>query len=142
MASCESSILAHGTLYALGAYVMRGGCWARRGVGSEPFYSHRVLAGGPVAVAATGAVVEPLLLRPVPRAEEYQLLLTFGLLLMLEDVMRYIWGRHLSPRVRCGRHLHPALVGRTYPAYNVVVIILGLLAALMLWALIFKTRFA
>ena len=48
---------------------------------------------GAVAVALLGAVVEPLLLRPFyRRAEEYQLLVTFGLLLILEDVIRLIWG--------------------------------------------------
>ena len=37
--------------------------------------------------------IEPLLLRPFyRRAEEYQLLVTFGLLLILEDVMRFFWG--------------------------------------------------
>jgi len=40
-------------------------------------------------VALLGAVIEPLLLRPFyRRAEEYQLLVTFGLMLILEDVGR------------------------------------------------------
>ena len=38
-------------------------------------------------------MLEPTLLRPLyRRAEEYQLLITFGLLLILEDLMRLIWG--------------------------------------------------
>ena len=38
-------------------------------------------------------MIEPLLLRPFyRRAEEYQLLVTFGLLLILEDVIRFLWG--------------------------------------------------
>ena len=38
-------------------------------------------------------MIEPLLLRPFyRRAEEYQLLVTFGLLLILEDVIRFVWG--------------------------------------------------
>ena len=136
--------LAHGTLYALGAYVMAWGLLRLAGEsGSEPFYLIAFLPVAAVAVAATGAVVEPLLLRPLyARAEEYQLLLTFGLLLMLEDVMRYIWGPTPLTASSLWASFGPLhLLGATYPAYNVVVIILGLLAALMLWALIFKTRF-
>lgn len=136
--------LAHGTLYALGAYVMAWGLARLAGEsGLAPAYLIAFLPVAALAVAATGAVVEPLLLRPLyARAEEYQLLLTFGLLLMLEDVMRYIWG----PTPLTASSLWAAfgtlhLFGATYPAYNVVVIVLGLLAALMLWALIFKTRF-
>ncbi|HEX9531652.1 MAG TPA: branched-chain amino acid ABC transporter permease [bacterium] len=136
--------LAHGTLYALGAYVMAWGLGRLAGEsGLEPAYLIAFLPVAAVAVAATGAVVEPLLLRPLyARAEEYQLLLTFGLLLMLEDVMRYIWGPTpltASSLWASFGTLH--LMGAIYPAYNVVVIILGLLAALMLWALVFKTRF-
>src|SRR5215471_2751717 len=44
------------------------------------------------AVALIGIVIEPLLLRPFyRRAEEYQLLVTFGLLLILEDLVRLVW---------------------------------------------------
>ncbi len=52
-----------------------------------------LLPVGAVAAAALGAIIEPTLLRPLyKRAEEYQLLITFGLLLILEDLMRFIWG--------------------------------------------------
>jgi copper(I)-binding protein len=37
-------------------------------------------------------VIEPLLRPFYRRAEEYQLLVTFGLLLILEDVIRLLWG--------------------------------------------------
>ncbi len=44
-------------------------------------------------VAAVGALIEPTLLRPFyNRPEEYQLLITFALLLMLEDVMHFLFG--------------------------------------------------
>src|SRR5256712_4746940 len=119
--------LAHGSLFALGAYVMAWGV-------------SRVAAA---AVGATGAVVEPLFLRPLyARAEEYQLLLTFGLLLILEDAMRYIWGATpltVSPLWASFGSMH--VLGATYPRYNVVVILLGLATAILLWAFVFKTRF-
>src|SRR5439155_25038471 len=86
--------VADGGLYALGAYVMAWGLGRLAGEsGSEPVYLIAPLHVAAVAVGGTGAVVEPILLRPLyARAEEYQLLLTFGLLLILEDAMRYIWG--------------------------------------------------
>ncbi|TMJ08307.1 MAG: branched-chain amino acid ABC transporter permease [Bacillati bacterium ANGP1] len=136
--------LAHGSLYALGAYVMAWGLGRLAGEsGSEPVYLIALLPVAAVAVGATGAVVEPILLRPLyARAEEYQLLLTFGLLLILEDAMRYIWGPTpltASPLWAAFGTLH--LMGATYPRYNVVVILLGVLTAVLLWAFVFKTRF-
>jgi len=95
------------------------------------------------AVGATGAVMEPLFLRPLyARAEEYQLLLTFGLLLILEDAMRYLWGATpltVSPLWASFGSLQ--VLGATYPRYNIVVILLGLATAILLWAFVFKTRF-
>src|SRR5207249_402626 len=136
--------LAHGSLYALGAYVMAWGLGRLAGEsGSEPVYLIALLPVAAVAVGAKGAVVEPILLRPLyARAEEYQLLLTFGLLLILEDAMRYIWGPTpltASPLWAAFGTLH--LMGATYPRYNVVVILLGVLTAVLLWAFVFKTRF-
>src|SRR2546422_764366 len=136
--------LAHGSLYALGAYVMAWGLGRLAGEsGSEPIYLIALLPVAAVAVGATGAVLEPILLRPLyARAEEYQLLLTFGLLLILEDAMRYIWGPTpltASPLWAAFGTLH--LMGATYPRYNVVVILLGVLTAVLLWVFVFKTRF-
>jgi branched-chain amino acid transport system permease protein len=94
-------------------------------------------------VALIGAVIEPILLRPFyRRAEEYQLLVTFGLLLILEDVMRFFWGglplsadplMDVLPSIRFG--------GLIYPGYNLVVIGVGVVAALLLWAVIYRTKF-
>ncbi|TMI99763.1 MAG: branched-chain amino acid ABC transporter permease [Bacillati bacterium ANGP1] len=136
--------LAHGSLFALGAYVMAWGISRVAGAsGAEPAYLIVLLPVAAAAVGATGAVVEPLFLRPLyARAEEYQLLLTFGLLLILEDAMRYIWGATpltVSPLWASFGSMH--VLGATYPRYNVVVILLGLATAILLWAFVFKTRF-
>src|SRR5687768_10016273 len=90
--------LAHGNLYAFGAYVTAwavgqafGGSYIGSVSPSPALYL--LLPAGAVAAAALGAVLEPTLLRPLyKRAEEYQLLITFGLLLILDDLMRLIWG--------------------------------------------------
>src|ERR1700675_831637 len=85
--------LAHGNLYAFGAFVA---AWTVGllvdGATPTPLL-YLVLRAGPLGAAALVAVLEPTLLRPLyKRPEEYQLLITFGLLLILEDLMRLIWG--------------------------------------------------
>ena len=80
--------LAHGNLYAVGAYVT---AWAvgTALAGAPAALLFVLLPVGAVAAAALGAIIEPTLLRPFyRRAEEYQLLVTFGLLLVLDDAMR------------------------------------------------------
>src|SRR5213078_271314 len=77
--------LAHGNLYAFGAYVT---AWTIGLVvaGAPAWMLYLLLPAGAIAAAALGAVLEPTLLRPFyRRAEEYQLLVTFGLLMILED---------------------------------------------------------
>jgi len=96
-----------------------------------------------LGVALIGIVIEPLLLRPFyRRAEEYQLLVTFGLLLILEDLMRLVWGglpltadtvMDAMPIVHIG--------GLVYPGYNILVIGIGIVAAVALWLLIYETKF-
>ena len=85
--------LAHGSLYAFGAFVA---AWmvGRLVAGPTPTaVLYLVLAAGAVVAAGMGATLEPSLLRPIyKRPEEYQLLITFGLQLILEDLMRLIWG--------------------------------------------------
>ena len=85
--------LAHGSLYAVGAYVT---AWlVGRGIalGVPLGWLFLLLPVGALSVALIGIVIEPLLLRPFyRRAEEYQLLVTFGLLQILEDLMRLVWG--------------------------------------------------
>ena len=135
--------LAHGSLYAVGAYVT---AWlVGRGIamGVPLRWLFLVLPVGALAVALIGIIIEPLLLRPFyRRAEEYQLLVTFGLLLILEDLIRLVWGgTPLSADTLMDALPIMHIGGLFYPAYNVVVIGIGLLAAVVLWAVIYHTRF-
>ncbi|MBI4562597.1 MAG: branched-chain amino acid ABC transporter permease, partial [Candidatus Rokubacteria bacterium] len=86
--------LAHGNLYAIGAYVSGWVLGLVAAPGSQPqMWFFVLLLAGALAAAAAGAILEPTLLRPLyKRAEEYQLLITFGLLLILEDLMHLVWG--------------------------------------------------
>ena len=134
--------LAHGNLYAFGAYVA---AWAAGLViGHLPIgLGYLALAGGAVAAAGLGAVLEPTLLRPLyRRAEEYQLLITFGLLLMLEDLMRLIWGPYPLSVSALYESMGSLTVGDTiYPTYNIAVIVVGGIAAAGLWAFVYRTQF-
>src|SRR5262249_8571178 len=85
--------MAHGTFYAVGAFVTAWLVGRAIALGVPAGWTMLLIPLGAAAVALLGAVVEPLLLRPFyRRAEEYQLLVTFGLLLILEDVIRLIFG--------------------------------------------------
>src|SRR5213596_2400549 len=134
--------MAHGNLYAFGAYVT---AWAIGSVaGGAPTVLLLVLLPvGALAAAVLGAVLEPTLLRPFyRRAEEYQLLITFGLLLILEDLLRFIWGPYPLSASSLFEALGSLSIGESvYPAYNLVVIVVGGIAAAALWALIYKTKF-
>ena len=134
--------LAHGNLYALGAFVTASavGQWF---AGSQSAWLYLLLPAGAVAAAAVGAVLEPTLLRPFyRRAEEYQLLVTFGLLMILEDLMRFVWGPYPLSASTLYEQLGSVSVGSwLYPRYNLLVIAIGGLATLFLWAFVYKTRF-
>ena len=137
--------MAHGNLYAFGAYVAAWtvGLVAVRLPDVNAIVLFVLLLAGALAAGAAGAVLEPTLLRPLyKRAEEYQLLMTFGLLLVLEDVMRLLWGPHpLTASVVADALPSVSLLGLTYPGYNLFVIVIGGVAALALWAFVYRTRF-
>ena len=134
--------LTHGNLYALGAYAT---AWAvGRMHGAVPDVALIVfLPVGAVVARAAGAILEPTLLRPFyRRAEEYQLLVTFGLLLMLDDVMRFVWGPYpLSASALYESFGSFPIFDSIYPTYNLLVIAVGVAAAVFLWAFVYKTKF-
>jgi branched-chain amino acid transport system permease protein len=136
--------LAHGNLYAFGAYVTAWAVGTALGGATEAsFWMYALLPVGAIAAAALGAVLEPTLLRPLyRRAEEYQLLITFGLLLILEDVMRLVWGPYPLQASALYEGLGSLTFGDSiYPTYNLVVIVIGGVAAAGLWAFVYRTQF-
>ena len=139
--------LAHGTLYALGAYVSAwvvGGAVGHAASGTlGPAGLLLLLPVGAVAIAVVGAVIEPTLLRPLyRRPEEYHLLITFGLLMILEDAMKFLFGGTPLTAGSIMDHMGSIPIGRLlYPTYNLFVIAIGLIAALGLWWFIYRTKF-
>ena len=134
--------LAHGNLYAVGAYVT---AWAIGSVlvGKPIALLLVVLPAGAFAAAILGAILEPTLLRPFyRRAEEYQLLVTFGLLMILEDLLRFVWGPYPLSASQVFETFGSVSIGEEiYPTYKFLVIGVGAAAALFLWAVIYRTKF-
>ncbi len=134
---------AHGSLHMLGAYLgltLAGTLvdlwWVPLG-----FWVAVLLAA--LAVAVVGALVEILLLRRIYAAPElFQLLLTFGLVLVFQDGVRLIWGPEdiLGPRAP-GLGGFVEILGYRFPQYDLVLIALGPVTLALLWLLFRRTRF-
>jgi len=134
--------LAHGNLYMLGAFVM---AWVvgHAVTSVPPAFLLVLLPVAAAVVALVGSAIEPTLLRPLySRAEEYQLLMTFGLLLILEDATKFVWGSTpLSASTLWSSFGSSSILGSEYPNYNLLVIAIGLVTAALLWAFVYRTRF-
>jgi branched-chain amino acid transport system permease protein len=130
---------AHGSFYMLAAYLTYSLAAALPG-GGVAFYAAVLLAAGLVAVL--GGLVEVLLLRRVYRAPElYQLLLTFALVLVVADAVRYLWGAdNKTGPPAPGLAGSVPIAGQLFPSYDLAVIALGPLVALGLWLLFHRTR--
>src|SRR5437667_326211 len=116
--------LACGSFYALGAYTGVSAVALFTSHGGPPALFIIPLALGGLAVGLVGVVVERGLLRFVyDRDETFQLLLTFALVLMLEDLIRMTWGT--APVSTGGLYLsygQARILGATVPVYNLLVI--------------------
>ncbi len=135
--------LACGSFYALGAYLGITFVDVFTGRGGPPLLAFIPLLAAGILLGALGPVVERGLLRFVyNRDESFQLLLTFSVVLMLEDVIRFFWGTY--PRSPKGVYLAFGTLhvgGAAIPVYNLLVIAASLLVALLMGYLLEKTRF-
>src|SRR5712675_826326 len=114
---------AHGAFYMLGAYVAF--TLTERFSGALGFWGGIVVAA--LAVAAIGVLVEMVLLRRIYHAPElFQLLATFGLTLMVEDLVVLIWGpSDLLGRRAPGFRGAVDFFGQNIPTYDLFLIGLG-----------------
>lgn len=134
--------LTHGELYALGAYTtvtvvgyLTGLVASPAAGGSMIVFVAVVLLGAVIAAAIIlplGMIIEAVFVRRVyDRHEVYQLLLTFGLLFILIDVIKFFWGTlptNVSGVYRAINSIPTTeFVGLNYPSYNIFVMVVGLL---------------
>lgn len=134
--------LACGSFYALGAYVgVSAVQWAlAAGLPAPLFLPVLILSG--VLLAAIGPPIERVLRIIYDRDESFQLLLTFAFVLMLEDVIRFVWGT--APHQLGRAYLvygQFRLAGLTIPVYNLVVIAAAGVIAGLLGFTVARTRF-
>jgi branched-chain amino acid transport system permease protein len=130
---------AHGSFYMLGAYF--GYSLVRSlGGGAPGFWAALLIAS--LAVGLVGLVVETVILRRLYKAPElFQLIATFGVILIIQDAVFWTWGAEnlLGPRA-------PGLTGivRIFdvpmPLYDLALIAIGPLVLAALWLLFNRTR--
>jgi branched-chain amino acid transport system permease protein len=125
--------LAHGSFYLVGGYVALAVILA-----TDSFWLGLLVA--PLLVALLGAAIHRLLLKRVQSNELAQVLLTFGVLLMISDLTVWIWGglpRTLPrPAIFDGAIQIGSLI---FPTYRVALTAAGLTSALLIWLLLERT---
>ncbi|MEM6340472.1 MAG: ABC transporter permease, partial [Pseudomonadota bacterium] len=129
---------AHGSLYMIGAYT--GYSLMQVLPGAVGFWGAIVVAG--LVVGLVGLLIEILVLRPVYRAPElFQLVATFGVILVIQDLALMIWGPEdlLGPRAPGLRGV-VRIMGEPIPKYDIALLIITPFVAVALWYLITKTR--
>jgi len=135
--------IAHGSLYALGAYsaASLGGYWFSHGY--PPMGSYGVMLIAAILVGAiAGPVIERGLLRFMYGKDEIVLVLvTYAVFLILEDVIKLLWG--VDPYFIAQPY---GLLGSfdvgdlTYPNYNLVLFGAAVLIGVLLAWVLNKTR--
>src|SRR5436190_11501271 len=131
--------IAHGSFHMLGLYLAYS-CATAVG-GALGFWGGIIAAA--LVVAALGAAIEIMLLRRVYQSPElFQLLATFALVLIINDVTQYLWGPEdlLGPRAP-GLRGSIEILGRNFPSYDLLLILIGPLVLLLLHLMLAKTRF-
>ncbi len=136
--------IAHGSLYALGAYT--GALLV------IAYFDRRLWPPGSLLLLLVAAVIAGLISGPLiergllrwlyGREQVLQLLVTYALFLILEDAIKLIWG--VSPYYAYrpyGLLGQIDLGGITYARYSFLLLIIALLAGGLLWLFVNRTRF-
>jgi branched-chain amino acid transport system permease protein len=134
--------LACGSFYALGAYfgVSFVGYASAAGLSRWLIMPALVVAG--ILVGFVGPPIERLLRSVYGRDESFQLLLTFALVLMFQDVFRFVWGP--NPRSLDSAYLVYGVVnarGFSVPVYNLLVIAAAIATAAGFGAFLQRTNY-
>jgi branched-chain amino acid transport system permease protein len=123
---------AHGSFYMMGATALGGG------VGG--FWASVAIAS--VVVALFGVLMEVTLLRRIYQAPElFQLIATFGVVLLVKDVTRLVWGNEDYVWPRPAEFAQAIDVGTSrLPVYDLVLIAAGPVVLVAMWLLLRRTR--
>lgn len=126
--------LAHGSFYLLGGYI---GISVIQATGS--FWLALLVA--PSCVAVLGGLMQRFLLRQLHDDELAQVLLTFGVLLVIADVSLWAWGGIPQllpqPEILRGSIRYEGLV---FPLYRLALTVAGIIAAIVIWLIFERSR--
>jgi len=131
--------LAHGSLYMVGAYLM---VTLVEILPQRPWAFWLALLFAPLGVGLLGGIIEVSLLRLIYRRDPLmQLILTFGLILVISTLVLLAWGpdnKSVSrPDVLAGS---VRILGQPFPSYYLLVLGLAPSVALGLWFVFYRTR--
>jgi len=127
---------AQGALFMIGAYLSY-----QIIVWTGNFWLSILIA--PLIVAGIGIIIERFLLRHTYRVNvNFQLLLTFGLILVIEDLVRLTWGVnwHTVQEAKALRGV-VQIMGGGYPIYNLFYFGVGAAVFASLWFFLNKTKY-
>ena len=128
--------LAHGAFYTLGAYFS----YTMLALGWNYFAA---LIVSPLLVALLALVIERPIIAPIRgRHLVYTLIITFGLMFVLEGLVHYFWGaqtRYIDLPEYMTQQL--SIAGFYYSSYKIIVLILSLLIFVCLLIFLAKTRY-
>lgn len=130
---------AHGSFYMLGAYLA---CSLTARLPATPFGYWSAMLVSALAVGIVGIVTEVVILRRIYRAPElFQILATFGLILIVENVVQMIWGTEEIFASRApGLRGVVDIAGQAFPEYDLALIALGFVVLGGIWLLLHRTR--
>ena len=131
---------AHGSLYMVGAFLAFSLSTLLPSGSLLSFLLLMLLV--PPAIALLGLALEvPLFRRIYGKEHLLQLLLTYAVLLIIDDACRLIWGgaiRNVArPELLAGSI---EFLGMYLPTYNVFILAIGPIIAVGLWFLLYRTR--
>ena len=130
---------AHGSLYMIGAYLAYT---ITTQLPATPFGFFGGVLLAALGVAIVGAAIEIVLLRRIYAAPEiFQLVATFGVVLIVQDLALQIWGPQelFAPRAP-GLKGSVEIVGALVPQYSLFVLVVGPTVFALLWWLLKRTR--
>ncbi len=133
--------LAHGSLYAIGGFIAAY-CIGMMTGSPAVLMLLVAVAAAMVMAGAVGLVIETTLIKPMyKRPLEYQLLVTFGILMLIEDLIKLVFGgqsRYASAPFNAMGSIE--ITGHIYPVYFLFVMAAAALAGILIWWLMTKTR--
>lgn len=135
--------LAHGSFYAIGAFAAASAVGWYFGAGHPPAGSYLVVVGTALlAGALIGIVVERGLLRLVyGRDEVVMVLVTYAVLLVLEDVLKLVWGVESYAAFQPYQLLGNLRFGpMSFANYDLALVAVSAVLAFGLWWSLNRTR--